>query len=136
MKALTLTQPWAWLICAGRKHYETRSWRTHYRGTLAIHAAATLKPAARIYARERRIDLAALPLGAVVATAQLVDCIATDEVRRRLSARERDAGDYGLGRWAWELDDIHVLPVPIPARGSLGLWDWVDAIHTTYPRKR
>lgn len=39
MKALTLTQPWATLVAMGAKRIETRSWRTSYRGPLAIHAA-------------------------------------------------------------------------------------------------
>ena len=39
LRALTLTQPWASLIAAGAKHWETRSWRTRFRGELAIHAA-------------------------------------------------------------------------------------------------
>ena len=38
MKALSLHQPWAWLVATGQKHYETRSWGTPYRGPLAIHA--------------------------------------------------------------------------------------------------
>ena len=38
MKALTIRQPWASLIAAGVKTIETRSWRTSYRGPLAIHA--------------------------------------------------------------------------------------------------
>ena len=32
MKAITVWQPWAWLLAAGIKHDETRSWRTNYRG--------------------------------------------------------------------------------------------------------
>ena len=40
MKALSLRQPWASLIADGRKTIETRTWRTHYRGPLAIHASA------------------------------------------------------------------------------------------------
>lgn len=39
MKALTVTQPWASLIAIGAKRIETRSWRSSYRGPLAIHAA-------------------------------------------------------------------------------------------------
>jgi hypothetical protein len=38
MKALSLWQPWASLVVAGTKHWETRSWSTDYRGLLAIHA--------------------------------------------------------------------------------------------------
>jgi hypothetical protein len=44
MRALTLTQPWATLVQLGKKSIETRSWGTHYRGPLAIHAAAGLGP--------------------------------------------------------------------------------------------
>jgi len=39
VKALTLTQPWAYLVAVGAKTIETRSWRATYRGPLAIHAA-------------------------------------------------------------------------------------------------
>lgn len=39
MRILTLTQPWASLIAIGAKTLETRSWRTGYRGPLAIHYA-------------------------------------------------------------------------------------------------
>jgi activating signal cointegrator 1 len=39
MKALSLWQPWASAIASGAKHYETRPWRTSYRGPIAIHAA-------------------------------------------------------------------------------------------------
>ncbi len=38
MKRLSLIQPWATLILSGAKRFETRSWRTPYRGPLAIHA--------------------------------------------------------------------------------------------------
>lgn len=44
MRALTLTQPWATLVAIGVKNIETRSWSTSYRGPLAIHAAAGLRP--------------------------------------------------------------------------------------------
>ena len=38
LKAITIWQPWAELIIRGFKQYETRSWPTHYRGKIAIHA--------------------------------------------------------------------------------------------------
>src|SRR5262245_8471910 len=38
MKALTIRQPYAWLIVAGHKDVENRSWSTKYRGPLLIHA--------------------------------------------------------------------------------------------------
>jgi len=39
MKAITLYQPWATLVALGKKKIETRSWKTDYRGPLAIHVA-------------------------------------------------------------------------------------------------
>lgn len=44
MKALTVQQPWATLLATGRKRIETRSWKTKYRGPIAIHAAARISP--------------------------------------------------------------------------------------------
>lgn len=38
MYALTIKQPWASAIMAGLKRVENRTWRTDYRGPLAIHA--------------------------------------------------------------------------------------------------
>lgn len=44
MRCITLTQPWATLVAIGAKQIETRSWRSSYRGKLAIHAAKGLGP--------------------------------------------------------------------------------------------
>ena len=38
MKALSIMQPWAWLIANGHKDIENRSWPTRYRGPVLIHA--------------------------------------------------------------------------------------------------
>ena len=40
-RALTIRQPWAWLIVNGYKDVENRSWRTRHRGALLIHAGAS-----------------------------------------------------------------------------------------------
>ena len=39
IKAISLWQPWANLIAVGAKKYETRSWKTNYRGALLICAS-------------------------------------------------------------------------------------------------
>jgi len=39
MKALSLKQPWAWLVVEGMKDIENRKWATKYRGKILIHAS-------------------------------------------------------------------------------------------------
>ncbi len=38
MKALSIRQPWAWLIAHGYKDVENRTWKTNFRGEFLIHA--------------------------------------------------------------------------------------------------
>jgi activating signal cointegrator 1 len=151
MRALSITQPWATLIARGRKRIETRSWRTAYTGPLAIHASQGFPLWARslcfddviyraLFDRTVMDDLrkgwdhassvAALPRGAVIATARLTICEATDSARAEDilanvgTPDEWHFGDYSPGRWMWVLADAQQLPEPVPARGSLGMWDW------------
>ena len=126
MKALTLTQPWATLVALGYKQIETRSWTTKYRGKLYIHAAKGFPRDAKEFASEEaalgRIPKR-IPLGAIVATARLVDVRKTEEVSLEISGLERRLGDYYPGRYAWLLEDIEPQPEPIPWRGALGLFN-------------
>jgi hypothetical protein len=135
IRALSLTQPYASLVGAG-KWIETRSWRTQHRGVLAIHAAQTFPAWARNLCEEEPFcsalaaagfdDLALLPRGAVVAVVWLdnVQAITPDTIP---SEPERSFGNYacaGKQRWAWHLRDVFRLPTPQPARGALSLWPW------------
>lgn len=149
IQVLSLLQPWATLVAVGAKKIETRSWRTEYRGPLAIHASKRMGGAEQVmcdYPPIRDALRAAgitawseLPLGAIIATCTLVSCLHIVEqpffqqdlernyhphpgVMTPPEKPERDFGDYGPGRYAWLLADVVALPEPIPARGSLGLW--------------
>lgn len=129
MKALTLTQPWASLVALGHKRVETRSWSTNYRGPLAIHAAKGFPASARNFASQecalgRLSVISPLPLGAIIATAQLVDVQLTQDAALVISGLERHLGDYSRGRFAWFLDDVKALDEWILAKGALGLWEW------------
>ena len=44
-RALSIRQPWAWLILHAGKDVENRTWKTHLRGTVLIHAGATMSRA-------------------------------------------------------------------------------------------
>ena len=45
VKAITIRQPFAWLIVHGHKPVENRIWETKFRGPIAIHAAKAKVPA-------------------------------------------------------------------------------------------
>jgi hypothetical protein len=135
MKAITLRQPWATLVAIGAKRYETRAWTTTYRGHVAIHAAKSFpRWALESCTRDRNVrralilggirDYQDLPRGAVIAIARIVDCVPAELVVAGLGKRQRALGDFGPGRWAWQLADVQPLPEPEPARGALGLWNW------------
>jgi len=100
MKALTIHQPYASLIARGAKVYETRSWKTNYRGRIAIHAGKksaysviyrlfpntgeeTAFEYEFIYAvREHLGDDFEdnVPYGAIIAAAELVNCYQIQEL--------------------------------------------------------
>lgn len=159
MKALTLTQPYATLVALGAKRIETRSWRTHYSGPLAIHAAVSLGPIGGMHglwevcSREpfesvlRAAgfrNIAELPRGAIVAVCDLISVVSTTQALEgihwtgtdgtiydeHVADQERAFGDYTPGRYAWLLANMRELPAPIPSRGALGLWDVPAAIAT------
>ena len=113
MKALSLRQPWASLIADGRKTIETRTWRTRYRGPLAIHASA------RPYAD--------LPTGGIVAVAWLYGC-------RPMETTDEDAACIALydGAYAWLLSDVQAIGL-IPCKGRLGLWTLPEDIVRMLP---
>jgi hypothetical protein len=142
VKAITLIQPWATLVAIGAKRLETRSWRTDYRGPIAIHSSKRFTRAEQEICENRTFRAALighrLVTGCIVATATLRGCFATPAagVKRREypfaglvlppDEPERSFGDFSPGRYAWLLEDVRELAEPIPAKGSLGLWDWDD----------
>lgn len=102
MKALSVREPWAGLICSGRKTIETRTRRTHYRGDVLICASA--KPVSELS-------------GKALCIVRIVDC-------RPMTTEDADAAciEKYPGAWAWILEDIR--PVcPFPVRGKLGLFE-------------
>jgi len=129
MKALSVRQPWAWLIVHGYKDIENRTWVTPYRGPLLIQAGAAMAPPEdREYAAAlcRRLGIA-LPetfdRGGIVGLVRLVDF--TDE-----SPSPWFGGPYG-----WMLREPHPLTFT-PWLGRLGLFDVDVAALTLTPEER
>ena len=124
MKAYTVYQPYAYATVAGLKHYETRPRRTSIRGRVAVHAGKK-----RISLEDMTVVVIpaagnALHYGAVIGTVEIVDCVPVEEIRDKLTEREKALGDYSPGRFAWVLRNPEMFDTPIPARGAQGWWNW------------
>lgn len=79
MKALSVRQPWAWLIVNGHKDIENRTWRTDYRGPVLIHASKTYDDS--IQGEHEVLNGVDVPesqsfdFGGIVGVAEIVDCV-------------------------------------------------------------
>lgn len=135
----TIYQPYASAVFEGMKHYETAIRRTHIRGQVYIHAASTLRPRFYVPFLMDTDDLPesstytlewlrSLPLGAILGTVEIVDCVSTEEIRDGLSEQERAFGNYGDGRWAYVLANPTKYPESIPVKGKQGWWYFDEAV--------
>ncbi|WP_420213466.1 ASCH domain-containing protein (plasmid) [Burkholderia aenigmatica] len=122
MKALSIRQPWAWLIAAGHKDIENRTWRTHYRGALLIHASAGMT-------RREYLDVCAyldieiggiqlpgqkaMERGGIVGIADLFDCV---------PPADRTSPWHMAGCHGFALRNARQLPF-IPYKGQRGIFD-------------
>lgn len=158
MKCLSLWQPWASAIAIGSKRIETRCWSTSYRGPLLIHAAKRCNRGELLELEKQpawrgaMLPLVALddhfkdrlPLGAIVAIADLVDCLPTSQFNisrlewprhpagtdrmKALDWCEANMGDFGPGRFGWVLSNVRRIDPAIPYRGFQQLFDVPESV--------
>src|SRR5262245_329138 len=143
MKCISIKQPWASLVILGAKKFETRSWKTEYRGPLLIHASKGLERTLQALCLQEPFKSALelgynieadhngglisdMPLGCVLGVVELVECLRVEDVplQRMAGGNEEAFGDYSTGRYAWELRNPHRFDQPIPFPGHLGLWEF------------
>lgn len=132
MKALSLTQPWAWLVVHGGKDIENRVWNTKLRGQFLIHAAKGMKRADFDAAWEftRGIDQnlawrliderekGSLARGGIIGVAEIFDVIPPFDAEVTLFRKE--PWHMG-GQFGFRLRNVHPLPF-LPCKGALGFW--------------
>ena len=126
MKVISIKEPFATLIKDGVKIYETRSWKTNYRGEIYIHASKTISKSENVDKAKKYLKSDPNP-GYILCKCELVDCIPmTKEFIDYINTEtnESDYGRYELGRYAWKLRVIEILPEPIKAKGKLGIWNY------------
>lgn len=129
MIALSIRQPWAWLIVNGYKDIENRYWPTKYRGPCLIHAGKTMTVAeydAAMAFIEWNVsadlvhqvpDKADLPRGGLVGIADVVDCVKWSD-----SPWFTGSGDELLGGFGFVLEDAKPVTF-LPWKGRLGFFN-------------
>lgn len=129
MKTLSFHQPWAELILQGRKTIDLRTWRTHYRGRIAIHAGQKANHEACI---AYGLNADRLPRGALVGTVEIVDIEPLDqegfERLREQHLAVKDYPEYPAALFGWRLAGAQRLPAPVPMPGRRQLYDTPDEL--------
>jgi len=126
MRALTVRPPWSDAIAHHGKTVENRTRPVAYRGLLAIHAGKSFDwdaqfPVGMMAAWSAPEDL---PLGAIVAVADLSGCHDDQECHRESGGF---CSPWAMGlSWHWELTGVRPLATPVPCKGALGLWTVPD----------
>lgn len=116
LKALSVRQPWAWLIVNGYKDIENRSWRTHYRGPLLIHASLSMSSMTEEVWEEvvRDFGVKDLPqehyIGGVVGVVDVVDYV-----------KKSKSPWHIPGNWGWVLANARILPFR-ECKGAVGFF--------------
>lgn len=126
MIALSIRQPWAWLILNAGKDVENRCWSTNFRGRFLIHAAKGCTKAeyedALDFADMNGFDtdlvpeLKLLERGGIVGRAELSSCVSQSD------------SDWFCGPYGFLLKNPQRMPF-VPWKGQLGFFE-VDFVGT------
>ena len=116
MKAISVRQPWAWLIVNGHKDIENRDWPTKFRGPVYIHASKGMTrneyEDAAAFARGLGVTVPPadqLERGGIVGAVHITDCV-------------DDSGSrWFFGKFGFVLENATAIPF-FPFRGQLGFF--------------
>ena len=124
MKALSIRQPWAWLIAAGYKDIENRRWSTKFRGRIYVHAAMRFDknaimatPLSRKNFLDERAQSAIEDLShtwrssAIIGEVDIVDCVTSSD------------SPWFTGRYGFILANPKLYDNPIPCKGKRNFFE-------------
>jgi len=116
LRALSIRQPWAWLVVNGYKDIENRTWSTELRGRLYIHAGQRMVPddypdqREHIY-RAGIVIPGQLARGAIVGEVTITGCQSASD------------SPWFCGPYGFLLEDPIAYENPVPYRGQLGFFE-------------
>lgn len=110
--ALSVRQPCAWLIAAGHKDIENRTWKHSFRGEFLIHAGKTWDTGARApNGLSWPAEILGIPedVGGIVGVAEVVDCVSGH------------GSPWFVGPYGFVIRNARLLPF-MPMKGQLGFF--------------
>jgi ASCH domain len=119
MKAISIRQPWAWLVVNGHKDIENRTWATKFRGKVLVHAGVhkvTKAEYEEFLERCRAARIKNPPAidefkrGGIVGSVEIVDCM------------EKSNSRWYFGPYGFVLKNARVERFK-PMKGKLGIWE-------------
>lgn len=120
MKALSIRQPWAWLIVNGYKDIENRDWLRGFRGQFAVHASKTFDTEGYEWVREYFPNIP-LPKpwmyerGGVVGVAKISGCV------------DKSSSEWFFGKYGYLVRDAKPVPL-IPCKGQLYFFELPEQV--------
>lgn len=118
---ISILQPYAWLIVNGIKPVENRTWPTHFRGRILIHAGKRYSEedfaddidryASRGYPHHRE-----QLVGGIVGEAVVIDCV------------QDHPSEWFTGPYGFVLTRPVAYPKLIPYRGQLGIFGVPESV--------
>jgi hypothetical protein len=113
-KAITIKQPWAWLIIHGSKDVENRNWPTSYVGKLFIHASRTFDQAGFEHVQRSGLwcfhNSETFLKGGIIGIVDIFGCTDCDD------------SEWFEGPYGFLLANAKIVKFT-PCRGQLGIWD-------------
>lgn len=125
LPAISIRQPWAWLILNAGKDIENRDWNTNFRGRVLIHASKSCTKAeyedAIEFMEVRRLEylgvalpnIDQLPRGGIVGSVEIIDCVTASN------------SPWFIGHHGFVLRNPKRLPF-LPFKGMLGFFNVPD----------
>ena len=128
MKALSIKQPWAWLIVNGHKAVENRSWNTKFRGEFYIHASKSWDKNGYEWVKLNFPEIKMpnkeeFEKGGVVGRANLINTVHISDKRLLTSSDV----PWFIGEYGFILDNMEVTEFQ-PLKGSLGFFEVVKEV--------
>jgi hypothetical protein len=123
VKALSIRQPWAWLILNAGKDIENRDWPTQFRGRFLIHASKGMTRDEyedgldTLFIINKSVVLPPFEIlerGGIIGSVELLDCV------------QKCGSKWFFGKYGFVLGCAKPLPFR-PYKGMLGFFDVPDS---------